>query len=206
MKVRSLELSQGSLTFGCGHKSSTTTCSGSELRYPRFEPVEERPAHLIVLPKTQIRFPSERKPYELRGLKVRSPWELSAFGSLFAWILFLGANACPAVALDLGSWSVGEVKFVPGYLCTGVFWPYWLSNALMLLSPGLLWLDSGRKGSRGVRWAFAVICFISFVASFFLIPMFKAIHIGHWLWTASFLIGGFAAIPWRDDVSPASRQ
>ncbi|MCH7227679.1 hypothetical protein [Haloferula sp. A504] len=121
---------------------------------------------------------------------------------LAGWVLFLTANACPAVALDLGAWSTGEVKFLPGYVCTGAFWPFWLSNAVLLLSPGLLWIHSGRRWHRGVRWTVTTICFISFVGSFFLLPMFRAVHVGHWLWTASFLIAGVGAMPLR--ARPAS--
>jgi hypothetical protein len=118
---------------------------------------------------------------------------------LAGWALFVAAQACPAVAIDLGSWSTGEPKFVPGYFCTVLFWPYWFSNGLMLLSPGLLALRSTRKLGRRLRWAFSILCFISFGASFFLLPMFKAIHLGHWLWTASYLVAAIGAMPWQSE-------
>lgn len=118
-------------------------------------------------------------------------------GVLGAWILWLAANACPAVALDMGAWNSPQQQFFPGYLCTAVFWPFWLSNAVMLLSPGLLWMHSGRKWQRVLRWTVATICFISFLAGLALQPSFRAVHVGHVLWVTSFLVAGFSAAPWK---------
>ena len=122
-------------------------------------------------------------------------------GVLGAWILWLAANACPAVAVDLGTWNRPEPEFCPGHLCTAVFWPFWLSNALVLLSPILLALDPARKVGRGVRWSFTTICFISFLAGLALQPSFRAVHVGHVLWVTSFLVAGFSTAPWKGTAS-----
>lgn len=123
-------------------------------------------------------------------------------GVLFAWLLFLVANACPAVAPDVGAWNRPDPEFFPGYVCTAVFWPFWLSNAALLLSPGLLWMHSGRKWQRVVRWTVTTICFISFLAGLALQSQFRAVHVGHILWVTSFLVAGFAAVPWKGRDSP----
>lgn len=118
-------------------------------------------------------------------------------GLWLAWLVFLIANACPAVALDLGSWSVGEIRYVPGYLCTGVTWPFWLSNALVLLLPLLMAFDRNRTWVRRLRWSLAGVFGISLIASLCLLPMFRAVAVGYWLWVASFLLAALAAVPWR---------
>lgn len=113
-----------------------------------------------------------------------------------AWVLFLVANVCPAVVLDLGAWNSRDLSYFPGWACTCVTWPFWLSNAALLFLPILLAFDRGRTWVRRLRWSLAVLFAISLIAALCLLPTFRAVHVGYWLWVSSFLVAAASCRPW----------
>ena len=113
------------------------------------------------------------------------------------WVLFLVAQILPAVIVDMGAWNHPTDKFVPGWFCTIVSWPFFASNLLALGSPLLMWFRKRYNGP--VSRCLMTAPFVASLAGALLcIPMFRAIHIGFVLWCMSFgVIAGAILIPDR---------
>ena len=67
---------------------------------------------------------------------------------LLALLLFGIAQFLPAFWLDMGAWNQPEQPAIPGYLVTGLAWPYYLSNLALLLGPLLVRLFGRLKKPR----------------------------------------------------------
>lgn len=109
------------------------------------------------------------------------------------WALFVVAQLLPAVVVDMGAWNNPDASFIPGWFCTGVVWPFYLSNALALASPLLMRLRKRYPGrAAGVCMAAPYIA--SCIGAIACFQMFLAIHAGYILWCLSFIVIGGAML------------
>lgn len=114
--------------------------------------------------------------------------------TLAAWGMFLVSLLLPAVVVDVGIFQP-NAQLQLGLGCAIVYYPFWISNILMILAPLLSYLQS-RFLSR-LSWIRVAIG-ILFEGSFFFATILYfsegilSVHTGYFLWCVSFLLMSIA--------------
>ena len=112
---------------------------------------------------------------------------------LLSTVLFVVALFCPAVDPDFGAWNQSDSKAYAGWACAWIYWPCYVSNLGIVLSPLICWCLRRWSSVRWPHRTLALFLFGSAIYGLSLLPEFRAIHVGYVLWISSFVLGSIGA-------------
>lgn len=107
---------------------------------------------------------------------------------LLALLLFGIAQFLPAFWLDMGAWNQPEQPAIPGYLVTGLAWPYYLSNLALFLGPLLVRLFGRLKKPRRYLLILFVLYLLTPASVLACREVIRDVAIGFYFWNASFCL------------------
>ena len=112
--------------------------------------------------------------------------------------IFGVAQFMPAVWPDMGAWNNPDARAMPGFLVTLFAWPYWISNAALMLSP--LLVSSFRRLKRARRALMLLLTFylLTPISALAFCDSILGLAIGFYFWVASYCLaalGTSLAIP-----------
>ena len=105
-----------------------------------------------------------------------------------AWLLFATAQFLPAVVPDMGAWNAPDPTALPGWLITALAWPFYVSNAMLVLAP--LWVFLLRRTKRAraaMGWLMGLLLLTPFATLAFRDAVLEVAS-GFWVWAASHLV------------------
>lgn len=107
---------------------------------------------------------------------------------VLALFLFVIAQFLPALLPDMGAWNTPDKTAAPGWLVTGLAWPFYVSNGAMLLCPLLVVLLKRLKQARITLASLAVLYILTPIAVMLFRKVILDVALGFYFWVGSYIV------------------
>ena len=140
-------------------------------------------------------------------MKAMRPHLLSYLLLALALCFFGIAQFLPAILPDMGAWNTRDKTAVAGVVITVLAWPFYLSNAALLLAPLLVILFKRLKKARLALGILIALYGLTPFAALAFREVILDVAPGFYFWVASYwtaALGAALALPPKEPVDKSS--